>query len=90
MRATVWCTKHRHEIEPRLAINHDAKRLVVPAAEAFLTLPVSHESKLPQEVGDLIAKAMIVHGPDRGDGLLGLESLVIASDIVKLRHAETS
>lgn len=76
------------EIDRRVDVNHLAKPLALPAAEAFLTLPTSWDSQLPLEVGALIVKEMITLGPDQGDGVQGMESLVIASDIVKQRERD--
>ena len=74
-------------VDRRLQVNRNAKLLALPAAaEAFMTLPTSWESKLPVEIGALIVKEMIVRAPVEGDGVEGLKSLVIASDIVKQRH----
>lgn len=77
--------KYQVELDRRLDMNAKAKPLVLPAAEAFMTLPASLEWALPLEVGALIVEAMITPGPGEGDGLEGLKSLVIASDIVKAR-----
>ena len=82
--------EHQDEINRRLKVNMEAKPIFLVAAEAFMTLPASWEWKLPVEVGNLIVNKVITLGPDEGDGLEGLKSLVIANDIVKLRHAETS
>ena len=79
---------HQDEIDRRLTMNEEAKPFIVPAAEAFLTLPVASEWKLPLEVGALIVKDMITLGPDEGDGLEGLQSLVIANDIAKQRNRD--
>jgi hypothetical protein len=76
------------EIDRRVDVNDLAKPLALPAAEAFLTLPTSWDSQLPLEVGALIVKEMITLGPDQGDGVQGMESLVIASDIVKQRERD--
>jgi Ran GTPase-activating protein (RanGAP) involved in mRNA processing and transport len=55
------------------------------ATEAFQTLPTSWESKLPPKVGAMIVENILTQGPD---GVQGLESLVIASDIVKQRERD--
>lgn len=81
----------RYSTEPirrRLKVNQNAKPFALAAADAFMTLPTSWESKLPVEVGALIVKEMIVRAPVEGDGVEGLKSLIIASDIVKQRHCD--
>jgi hypothetical protein len=75
------------EIDRRVDVNHLAKPLAAPAAEAFHTLP-SWNSKLPLEVGALIVKEMIMLGPGQGDGVQGLESLVYESAIAKQRESD--
>ena len=45
--------EHQDEIDRRLAVNAKAKPFVLPAAEAFMTLPASWEWKLLVEVSAL-------------------------------------
>ena len=75
-------------VRRRLQVNRNAKPFALAAADAFMTLPTSWESKLSLEVGALIVKEMIVRAPVEGDGVEGLKSLIIASDIVKQRHCD--
>ena len=84
------CWHFSEDVDRRLQVNMNAKPFALPAAEAFMTLPTSWESKLPLEVGALIVKEMIVRAPVEGDGVEGLRSLVIANDIVKQRHRDTT
>ena len=72
----------------RLTMNKEAEPLALAAAEAFKRLPTSWEWELTVEVCALIVKDMITLGPDEGDGLQGLKSLVVASDIVKRRNGD--
>jgi Ran GTPase-activating protein (RanGAP) involved in mRNA processing and transport len=83
--------EHQDETDRRLTKNAEARPFALFATEALGTLPLFQEWKLPLEVGALIVKNMITLGPNEGDGLEGLKSLVIASDIVKHGHGnETS
>ena len=75
-------------VRRRLQENKNAKPFALAAADAFMTLPTSWESKLPVEIGALIVKEMIVRAPVEGDGVEGLKSLIIASDIVKQRNCD--
>jgi Ran GTPase-activating protein (RanGAP) involved in mRNA processing and transport len=80
--------EHQEAIDRHLAKTALAKPFVLPAALAFGTLPTSREWKLAVEVGALIVKNMVALGPNEGDGLEGLKSLVIASDIVRQRELD--
>ena len=88
LKLDIGSESERRTIFNRLAVNKDAKALAAPAAEAFSTLPTSWECKLPVEVGALIVKAIIGLRSGKGNGVEGLRSLVIASDIVKQRNRD--
>jgi hypothetical protein len=77
------------DIQRRLDVNKRAKPLAAPAAEALTTLASSRGSGFPLEVGALIVQNMITLGPDQGDSVQGLESLVIGSSIMQKRELAT-
>jgi hypothetical protein len=67
-------------------VNKESRPLAGPVAVAFGTLP-GGESALSPEGGALIGQNMITLGRD---GLKGLESLGIASDIVQQRKYDNN